>query len=71
MVTLAMRHRERDRDSAAKAAAKLLRSELRGELTGIMLAAHQALETHELPPSAVHKLELLCQAAERMRLRLG
>jgi hypothetical protein len=71
MVTQAMRRREHERASAMNSAARLLRSELQSELTGILLATRQALEAPELPAPAEHKLRLVCDAAERIRERLG
>src|SRR5215470_7305140 len=70
MVSLALRRREQERAAALKSAGKLLRSELRTELTGILLSAKQALETPELPANAAHKLQLVCEAAQRIREQL-
>ena len=48
-----------------------LRSQLKADLTGILLSAQQALGTDGLPAEAETKLKNVCELADRMRLRLS
>jgi signal transduction histidine kinase len=71
MVSLALRRLERERAAAINTATTLIRSEVCTDLTGIMLAARQALESSDLSQPTAHKLRLLYEAAERIGNRLS
>jgi len=70
-VKLALRRVERERVAAAEMAARLLRMQLKDELTGILLSSELALAVPELPPTAANKIKQVVDAARRMRQRLG
>jgi hypothetical protein len=53
-----------------RAAESLLRSELRGAVTGILLSTELVLDSQELPFEAEEKLKLVCQLATQIRGRL-
>jgi len=67
----ALRRVEQERSIARHAVESELRSELKGELTGILLWTQQALEDPALPSSAEAKLKSVFEAADKMRSRLG
>jgi len=56
--------------AAMRAAESQLRSELRGEVTGILLTSELALREPALPASVGAKIQTLHDLAEKMRLRL-
>ena len=70
-VRSALRRHEQERQEARRAATDLLRSELRGAVTGILLSSQLALSVPQLPQVAEEKLKTVFQLAERMRVRLG
>lgn len=53
-----------------RAAENLLRNELRGEVTAILLNSELALREGQLPTNAVAKMKEVHDLAERMRVRL-
>lgn len=59
-----------ERLASMRAARNDLRSELRGEVTAILLNSELALRERSLPPSAVEKLRVVHELAERMRQKL-
>ncbi len=70
-VQAALRRAEQERCVARAVAESELRSQLKGELTGILLWTQQALETPALPSAAQSKLRSVYEVAEKMRARLG
>lgn len=69
-VKKAMRRYEEERLIAMRAAESLLRSEIRGAVTGILLSSELALQVPDLPHDAEQKLKSVCQLASQIRLRL-
>jgi len=55
---------------AMRSAEDLLRSELCGDLTGILLNSELALRDTEMPPHIAEKISSVHQLAERLRARL-
>jgi hypothetical protein len=70
-VQAALRRAEQERSLARTAVESDLRSQLRGELTGILLWTQQALEIPALPAAAEAKLKSVYEVADKMRSRLG
>ncbi|MGA1999005.1 MAG: hypothetical protein ABSG52_03345 [Terriglobales bacterium] len=70
-IQAALQRAEKERSMARLAVEFDLRSELRGELTGILLWTQQALELPALPAAAESKLKSVYEVADRMRGRLG
>ncbi len=70
-VQAALRRAEQERSLARNAAEADLRSQLRGELTGILLWTQQALEIPSLPSAAEAKLKSVYEVADKIRTRLG
>ena len=70
-VQAALRRAEQERVLARSAAESELRSQLKGELTGILLWTQQALETPALPSAAEAKLKSVYEMADKIRARLG
>ena len=56
--------------AAMRAAENLLRNDLRGELTAILLNSELALRESPLSPGAADKLRVMHELAERMRQKL-
>jgi hypothetical protein len=56
--------------AAMRAAELLLRNELRGEVTGILLNSELALRERPLSPGVAQKLDVIHDLAERMRRKL-
>jgi len=67
-VRAALLRREREHVAALEAARRVLRNELKGDLTGILLSSQMALAA--APPEAQVKLRSVCDLAERMKARL-
>jgi hypothetical protein len=63
------RHGE-ERIIAMRAAESLLRSEIRGAVTGILLSSELALNIPDLPEEAEEKLRSVCNLAGQIRARL-
>jgi hypothetical protein len=70
-VQAALRRAEQERSVARHAVESDLRSQLKGELTGILLWTQQALEVPALPSAAESKLKSVFDAADKIRSRLG
>jgi len=70
-VATALRRVEQERVLARRAVEWELRSQLKADLTGIILFAQQAIATGELQTTAEAKIKTVCELAERMRLRLS
>jgi len=69
-VKVALRRHEESRLIAMRAAESLLRTELRGAVTGILLSTELALRSPEMPRDAADKLRSVCQLASDIRSRL-
>ncbi len=69
-VKTALRRHEESRLIAMRAAESLLRTELRGAVTGILLSTELALRSPEMPSEAADKLRSVCQLASDIRSRL-
>ncbi len=69
-VKTALRRHEEARLIAMRAAESLLRTELRGAVTGILLSTELALRSPEMPAEAADKLRSVCQLASDIRSRL-
>jgi DNA-binding NtrC family response regulator len=69
-VVTALRRVEAEKTFARKSVEWDLRSQLKADLTGIMLSAEQALAS-TLPSAAEAKLKTVCELAERMKARLS
>ena len=69
-VQVALRRAEKEKALAARAVEQVLRNQLRGEVTGILLTSQLALRHPHIPAEVVDKLELMHQMAEKMRVRL-
>jgi hypothetical protein len=70
-VQAALRRADQERTLARHAAESELRSQLKGEITGILLWTQQALETPALPSAAESKLKSVYEVADKIRVRLG
>jgi hypothetical protein len=70
-VLAALSRREKERVLATKAAEAVLRSELNGAVTGILLSSELALAVPALPPGVLNKLQSVHELALQMRSRLG
>ncbi len=69
-VKTTLRRQEESRMIAIRAAESLLRTELRGAVTGILLSTELALQTPDLPADAADKMRAVCQLASEIRARL-
>lgn len=69
-VQQALRRYQQQRIVAQKAARAELECQIKGDLTGIMVASQMALYTPSLPAKAQAKMEEVFQLAERLRERL-
>jgi len=70
LVEVAMRRREMQYKSARESAAAELHSELRNELTALLLSSELAMKASNVPPSVTEKLALVLASAKRIRARL-
>ncbi len=70
-VQAALRRADQERSLARTAVEADLRSQIKGELTGILLWTQQALETPALPSAAEAKLKSVYEVADKIRARLG
>ncbi len=68
-VNAAIARVEREKRVAARQAARALYNELKGEITGISVAAGLALKSHDAPVFVEEKLKDIEQLADRMRSR--
>ncbi len=69
-VKITLRRHEESRLIAIRAAESLLRTELRGAVTGILLSTELALRIPSMPTEALDKLKSVCQLAGEIRTRL-
>jgi hypothetical protein len=70
-VTTALRRVEAEKQLARRSVEWELRSQLKADLTGILLSAEQALTAEALPAVAEAKLKSVRELAERIRVRLS
>jgi len=66
----ALRRAEKERLVAVHAAGQVLRSQLRSEVTGILLNSELALRQAAVPPEVAEKLKSVRELAEKMRSQL-
>lgn len=69
-VQVALRRAEKEKQVATRIAGQLLRNQLRGELTGILLNSDLALRQTAISPEVAEKLKSVKQLAEKMRAQL-
>jgi DNA-binding response OmpR family regulator len=69
-VRAGFRRHEEAKLIAIRAAESMLRTELRGAITGILLSTELALRSPEMPHDAAEKLRSVCQLATDIRNRL-
>lgn len=69
-VEVAMRRRELQYKSARAIAAAELHSELKGELTALLLSSELALKAANVPAAVSEKLAVVLASAKRIRARL-
>ncbi len=69
-VQVALRRADKEKVVAMRAAEHVLRNQLRGELTGILLNSELALRLKSLSPDIAEKIESVRQLAEKMRSQL-
>ena len=69
-VLIALRRLDQEKEFAKRSVEFDLRCQLKADLTGILLAAQQALAAGP-PNGADAKIKTVCELAERMRLRLS
>lgn len=69
-VKTTLRRHEEAQLVAMRAAESMLRTELRGAVTGILLSAELALRSSSLPHDVVDKMRSVCQLASDIRTRL-
>jgi signal transduction histidine kinase len=70
-IQIALRRFESERFLAMRSALKTLGSQLRGELTGILLNSDLALRHREIPPAVAEKILSVRELAEKIRTQLG
>lgn len=69
-VRAALHRRGQEQRMAMLAAERILSSEIKDALTGILLTSQLALNEPALPPAAEAKLRSVCELAEQVRSRL-
>ena len=69
-VQVALRRADKEKVVALRAAGQVLRNQLRGEVTGILLNSELALRLKSLSPDIAEKIESVRQLAEKMRSQL-
>ena len=67
---VALRRAEKEKMWAMDLAERVLRNQLRGEVTGILLTSELALRQPAIPTDVVAKIRLVQDMAEKMRTRL-
>jgi CheY-like chemotaxis protein len=67
---VALRRAEKEKKWAMSMAERILRNQLRGEVTGILLTSELALRQPAIPAEVVTKIRLVQDMAEKMRSRL-
>ena len=69
-IQVALRRAQEEKLAAERVAGKLLRNELRSEVTGILLNSELALRHAGLAPEIAEKINSVRELAEKMRSRL-
>ena len=69
-VQVALRRADQEKIVAMRAAERVLRNQLRDEVTGILLNSELALRQQSLPPEFAEKMRSVRQLAEKMRARM-
>lgn len=69
-VQVALRRADKEKLMAMHSAERVLRNQLRGEVTGILLNSELALQQKSLTPDIAERLKSVRELAERMRSRL-
>ena len=69
-VRAGLHRRDQEQRQAMQAAERILSSEIKDALTGILLSSQLALSEPALPPAAQAKLRSVCELAEQVRSRL-
>ncbi len=69
-VQVALRRAEKEKVVAMRAAGQVLRNQLRGEVTGILLNSELALRQKSLSPDIAEKIKSVRELAEKMRSQL-
>ena len=69
-VQVALKRAEKERLMAMHTAERVLRNQLRGEVTGILLNSELALRQESVPPEIAEKLRSVRELAEKMRSSL-
>ena len=67
---VALRRAEKEKQWAMNLAERVLRNQLRAEVTGILLTSELALRQPAIPAEVVAKIRLVQGMAEKMRSRL-
>ena len=67
---VALRRAEKEKQWAMGLAERMLRNQLRGEVTGILLTSELALRQPAIPAEVVAQIRLVQDMAEKMRARL-
>ena len=67
---VALRRAEREKQWAMSLAERVLRNQLRAQVTGILLTSELALRQPAIPAEVVAKLRLVQDMAEKMRSQL-
>lgn len=66
-----MQRRQREEAKARRAALGKLQSELNSTVTALLLSTELALETPDLPPAAIDKLQAIHELVNKLRWQLG
>jgi hypothetical protein len=69
-VQVALRRGEKEKQMALRAVERVLRNQLRDDVTGILLNSELALRQTSIAPETAAKLESVRELAEKMRARL-
>lgn len=70
-IQVALRRLESERALAMQSAAKIIGSQLKGNLTGILLNSDLALRQRSISPDVADKVRSVRDLAEKMRAQLG
>ncbi len=69
-VQVALRRADKEKTLAMQTAERVLRNQLRGEVTGILLNSELALRQKSLAPDIAERIQSVRELAEKMRSRL-
>jgi len=70
-VQVGLRRGEKEKAMALRTAEQVLRNQLRGELTGILLNSELALRQQSISPAVAEKIQSVRELAEKMRSQLA